>query len=316
MYLGIDIAKRKFECALLVDERFRTKSFTNDSAGIEACLQWVQRFAQPPVHACLEATGSYGEALATALFDIGQQVSMVNPARVREFANALGLRNKTDSLDARTLARFAEQAAPPLWAPAPRSVRELIALVRRLDALIEMRTQESNRRDVAHPSLQHSIDEHLRFLDARISELRTAIAELIDKDPHLRVQRELLESIPGVAQATSAWLIAELGAKRFCCARQAAAHAGLAPIHRVSGSSVRGKPRLPREGSARLRKALYWPAITAMRFNPAIRQHTARLQARGKHKMAIVAAAMRKLIHIAFGVLKSGKPFDPTLAHA
>jgi transposase len=314
MYLGIDVAKRKFECALLMGERFRTKTFNNDSAGIQACLDWLPRFSEEAVHACLEATGSYGEALAMALFDANHQVSVVNPARVREFAKGLGLRNKTDALDARALARFAKDAAPQLWAPAPRAVRELSALVRRLDALMEMRTQESNRRDVAHPSLQEGIDAHLRFLDKGIEELRTAIADLIDKDPHLRAQSDLLQSIPGIAQATSAWLIAELGAKRFSCARQAAAHVGLAPIHRVSGESVRGKPRLPREGNARLRKALYWPAISAMRYNPPIRDHAARLTARGKHKMAVIAAAMRKLVHIAFGVLKSGQPFDPELA--
>jgi len=316
MYLGIDVAKRKFECALLMGERYRSKTFNNDSAGIQACLDWLRRFSEEAVHACLEATGSYGEALAMALFDANHQVSVVNPARVREFAKGLGLRNKTDALDARALARFAKDAAPPLWAPAPRAVRELSALVRRLDALIEMRTQESNRREVAHASLQEGIDAHLRFLDQGIEELRAAIADRIDQDPHLREQSELLQSIPGIAQTTSAWLIAELGAKRFSCARQAAAHVGLAPIHRVSGESVRGKPRLPREGSARLRKALYWPAISAMRYNPPIRDHAARLTARGKHKMAVIAAAMRKLVHIAFGILKSGKPFDPQLAAA
>jgi len=316
MYLGIDVAKRKFECALLMGERFRSKTFNNDGSGIAACLDWLQRFTQEPVHACLEATGPYGQALAEALFDANQRVSVVNPARVREFAKGLGLRNKTDALDARTLARFAKDVAPQLWVPAPGAVRELSALVRRLDALIEMRTQESNRREVAHPSLHGSIDEHLKFLEQGIEQLRAAIANLIDKDPDLREQRDLLKSIPGIAEATSAWLIAELGAKRFSCARQAAAHVGLAPIHRVSGDSVRGKPRLPREGNARLRKALYWPAISAMRYNAPIRNHAARLQARGKHKMAIIAAAMRKLVHIAFGVLKSGKPFDPKLASA
>ena len=317
MYLGIDIAKRKFDCALLLDgQRFRSKTFNNDSAGIEACVDWLRRFTQEPVHACLEATGSYGEALATTLFDAGHQVSVANPTQVRDFAKALGLRNKTDRLDARVLAHFGKDAAPKLWVPPPRAVRELSALVRRLDALIEMRIQESNRREVAHPSLHERIDEHLRFLDAQIAQLRSAISDLIDRDPDLRIQRDLLESIPGIAQATSAWLIAELGAKRFSCAREAAAHVGLAPIHCTSGESVRGKPRLPREGNARLRKVLYWPAIVAMRCNPPIHQHALRLQARGKHTMAIIAAAMRKLIHIAFGVLKYGKPFDPKLAGA
>ena len=316
VYLGIDVAKRKFECALLLGERFRNKSFSNDAQGIQACLHWVQHWAQAPVHACLEATGPYGEALASALFEAGQRVSLVNPARVREFAQGLGLRNKTDPLDARVLARFAKDSAPRLWAPPPPGLAELSALVRRLDALIDMRTQERNRRQVAHCSVHPDIEAHLSFLDGAIAQLEQAIRDLVDRDPHLRAQRELLESIPGIGQATSAWLLAELGPKHFSCAREAAAHAGLAPVHCICGDSVRGKPRLPRDGHARLRKALYWPAISAMRYNPLVSALTSRLHARGKHNMAIIAAAMRKLLHIAFGVLKSGTKFNPNLLEA
>jgi transposase len=315
MYLGIDVAKRKFECALLIGERFRSKSFDNDAPGIGACLKWLQGWATQPVHACLEATGPYGEALAQALFDAGHAVSIANPAKVRSFAQGLGLRNKTDRLDARTLARFAQQAAPQPWTPPPVAVRELAVLVRRLDALTEMHTQEINRLAVAPPSTAPDIRAHLHFLEARMRELQDTIRRHIDNDPDLRAQRALLTTIPGIGEATSAWLIAELGAQRFACAREAAACAGLAPIHRQSGDSVRAKPRLPR-ARGRLRKALYWPAISAMRYNPAVRAHTLRMKARGKHNMAIIAAAMRKLVHIAFGVLKSGTPFDPKLAGA
>jgi transposase len=316
MYLGVDLAKRKFECALLLEERFRNKVFDNSAEGIAQCLQWVAKFTQEPVHACLEATGPYAEALATALFDARHRVSLVNPARVREYAKGLGLRNKSDRLDARVLARFAKDSKTHPWQPPPAPVRELSALVRRLDALMEMHTQESNRHQVAHPSLQTDIAAHLSFLNERIGELRAAIERLIDKDPDLRAQCNLLESIPGIGQTTAAWLLAELQAKRFSCAREAAAHTGLTPIHCTSGESVRGKPRLPRDGNARLRKVLYWPAISAMRFNPLVNALTKRLEARGKHKMAIIGAAMRKLLHIAFGVLKSGKQFDPTLLKA
>ena len=315
MYLGIDVAKRKFECAILMDERFRSKTFDNDVQGVQTCLKWIQRWTDQPVHACLEATGSYGERLAEALFDAGHRVSMVNPGKVRAFAQGLGMRNKTDQVDARALALFAQKAAPELWiAPLP-AVRDLSALVRRLDAVVEMHTQETNRLQVAHHSTTADIDEHVQFLDARIGELQRSIREHIDKHPDLRAQRDLLISIPGVGEATSAWLIAELSTKRFACAREAAACAGLTPIHRQSGDSVRGKPHLPR-ARGRLRKALYWPAICAIRHNPAVRAHALRLKARGKHNMVVIAAAMRKLLHIAFGVLKSGVPFDPKLTGA
>lgn len=314
--LGIDIAKRKFDCALMQGERFRTKVFNNDFAGIEACVQWIARHAGGPVHACLEATGPYAQALAEALFDAGHTVSLINPARSRAFAESLGLRSKTDAVDARTLARYVLALKPGPWTPAPRHVRELQELVRRLDALLQMHTQEQNRLAVAHQAVRGSIEQVLAQLDAQLESIKQAIASHIDQHPDLKAQRELLDSIPGIGATTSAWLIAELGAKAFTSARSAAAFVGLTPAHRLSGTSVHGKPRISKRGSARLRKALYWPAITALRCNPLVKAMGQRLHQRGKHKMAIIAAAMRKLIHIAFGVLKSGKPFDPTLVNA
>jgi transposase len=312
--LGIDIAKRKFDCALLLQERFRTKVFDNNASGIEACVNWIARHAATPVHACLEATGPYAQALAEALYDAGHTVSLINPARTRAFSDSLGVRSKTDTVDARTLAHLCQALKPAPWIPAPGHVRELQELVRRLDALIQMHTQESNRLGVAHEAVRGSIEQMLAALDQHIDTIKQEIAKHIDHHPDLKAQRELLDSIPGIGPATSAWLIAELNAKGFTSARAAAAFAGLTPAHRVSGTSVHATPRLSKRGNAQLRKALYWPAITALRCNPLVQALGERLRARGKHKMAIIAAAMRKLIHIAFGVLKSGKPFDPTLA--
>lgn len=314
--LGVDIAKRKFDCALLTGERFRTKVFENNASGIVACLGWVTRHAGQPVHACLEATGPYAQALAEALYDAGHTVSLINPARSRAFAESLGLRTKTDAVDARMLARLCAALKPEPWMPAPKSVRELQELVRRLDALIEMHTQETNRLAVAHEAVRASVEAMLASLDGQIEAMKQEIAKHIDRHPDLKAQRDLLVSIPGLGPATCAWLIAELNAKRFASARSAAAFTGLTPAHRLSGTSVHGKPRLSKRGNAQLRKALYWPAITALRCNPIVQALGKRLRARGKHPMAIIAAAMRKLVHIAFGVLKSGKPFNPNLAGA
>lgn len=314
--LGVDIAKRKFDCALFLGEKFRTKVFENNASGIEACASWIAHHAEEPVHACIEATGPYAQALAEALVDAGHTVSLINPARSRAFSESLGARSKTDAVDARTLARFCRALKPAPWVPAPRSVRELQQLVRRLDALIEMHTQETNRLGSAHDSVRRSIEESIGFLERAIAEIKEAIAQHIDHHPDLKAQRDLLDSVPGLGPATCAWLIAELNAKRFSCARSAAAYTGLTPAHWLSGTSVKGKPRLSKRGNAQLRKALYWPAITALRCNPIVQAMGQRLRARGKHKMVIIAAAMRKLVHIAFGVLKSGKPFDPTLVGA
>ncbi len=313
--LGIDIAKRKFDVALLVEGKFKTKVFTNDAPGFSALLKWLNTRAACPVHACMEATGSYAEALAYALFDAGYNVSVINPARSKAYAASLGVRQKTDAVDAKVLARFVQAQQPALWSPPPPELRTLQALLRRLDALIEMRTQEQNRLQVAQLDVRASIEQHLDYLNKQISALKAQIERHIDQHPGLKHQHELLDSIPGIGAATSAWLIAELNLTHFHSARQAAAFAGLTPRMRDSGSSVRGKPRLCKHGNARLRKLLYFPAVTAMRYNPLVRALCERLKAKAKHSMAIIAAAMRKLIHIAFGVIKSGKPFDPNLAN-
>ena len=314
IHLGIDIAKLKFDVALLNQGKFKTKVFANDPAGISACLNWLATYASDPVHACLEATGAYGEALACALHDTGHRVSVINPARAKAYAKSLGLRQKTDAVDAKMLARFVQTQQPAVWTPPPAELRALQALLRRLDALIEMRTQEKNRLGVAEPTVSASIAQHLDYLEAQIEALKAQIQNHIDQHPGLKQQQDLLDSIPGVGSATSAWLIGELNLLRFDSARQAAAFVGLTPRRDLSGTSVRGKPRLSKQGNSLLRKLLYFPALTAMMHNPPVRALCLRLKTKGKHNMAIIAAAMRKLIHIAFGVLKSGKPFDPTLA--
>lgn len=314
LYLGIDIAKRKFDVALFDGSKFKTKAFANDAEGIQVCLKWLAARASSPVHACLEATGAYGEALAQALYDAGYTVSVVNPARVSAYANSRGLRQKTDALDAKVLARFAQAHQPIAWSPPPQELRTLQALLRRLDALTQMHTQEQNRLELANPSVRASIEEHLDYLHAQIEALKAQIAAHIDQHPGLKAQHALLDSIPGIGAATSAWLIAELNLTRFASARQAAAFVGLTPCEHESGSSVRRKPRIAKRGNSVLRRLLYFPAISAMRYNPAVRALCQRLKAKGKHNMAIIAAAMRKLIHIAFGVLKSGKAFDPNFA--
>jgi transposase len=217
-------------------------------------------------------------------------------------------------VDAKMLARFVQTQQPAVWTPPPAELRALQALLRRLDALGEMRTQEKNRLGVAELTVSDSITQHLDYLEVQIEALKAQIQNHIDQHPGLKQQQDLLDSIPGVGSATSAWLIGELNLTRFDSARQAAAFVGLTPRNHLSGTSVRGKPKLSKHGNSLLRKLLYFPALTAMTHNPLVRALCLRLKAKGKHKMAIIAAAMRKLVHIAFGVIKSGKPFDPTLA--
>ncbi len=267
-----------------------------------------------PVHACLEATGTWAQDAAIALHQAGHIVSLVNPAQIHAFARTGLKRTKTDKADALLIARFCEMHQPPAWTPVSPQVQQLQGLVRRLEHLEEMLTIENNRLGAGGIAglVRESLEEHIAYLTQQMEKTRRQIKEHIDGNPDLKQQARLLESIPGIGATTAALLMAELGEiTHFESARQVAAFAGLVPRIRESGTSVRGRSRLSKMGSSRLRKALYFPAITALRFNPLIKAFGLRLSAQGKSKMLIIGAAMRKLLHLAYGVLKSQRPFDP-----
>ena len=315
--LGIDIAKAKFQVALLLaDGTIRHKTLPNAATGFEQLAAWLQRQHRGGVHACLEATGAYGDALAAWLHDAGHRVSVVNPTIIHAYARTQLARSKTDRLDAALIARFTATHQPPAWTPPALEIRQLQALVRRLDALHGMRTQEANRLAAGAlvDDVRASIETMLTSLEAQIAHVQQLIRDHLDRHPGLRAQRDLLTTIPGIGEATAAVLIAELFDKRYASARQAAAFAGLVP-RLVESGTLRGRSRLSKIGPGRLRKALYFPAVAALRWNPTIRAVRARLHAAGKPPMVIIGAAMRKLIHIAYGVLKSGRAYEPTCAH-
>jgi len=315
--LGIDIAKAKFEVALLTpDGRVRHKSCANTPTGFADLAAWLQRQHVTHVYACLEATGTYGEGLALWLHDTGHVVSVVNPAVIHAYARTQLARSKTDRIDAELIARFTATQQPSAWTPPAPEIRQLQALVRRLDALQGMRIQELNRLEAGMvvADVRASIEAVLANLDAQIAHVKQLIRDHLDRHPGLRAQRELLTTIPGIGEMTAAVLIAELFDKSYASARQAAAFAGLVP-RLVESGTLRRRSRLSKIGPARLRKALYMPAVAALRWNPTIRAVRARLAAAGKPPMVIIGAAMRKLIHLAYGVLKSGRAYEPTWAH-
>jgi len=314
--LGIDIAKAKFQVALLADGKLRHKTCPNTLAGFQQLADWLVRQGVTRVHACLEATGTYGDALAAWLHDADHVVSIVNPAIIHAYARTQLTRSKTDRLDAELIARYTATQHPDAWTPPAVEIRQLQALVRRLDALHGMRTQEANRlaAGVTVPEVRLSIEAVLANLDAQIAHVQSLIRQHLDQHPGLRAQRDLLTTIPGIGEATAAILIAELFDKRYTSARQAAAFAGLVP-RLIESGTLRGRSRLSKIGPGRLRKALYFPAVTALRWNPTIRAVRARLHAAGKPTMVIIGAAMRKLIHLAYGVLKTGRAYEPPCAH-
>ncbi len=310
--LGIDISKKHFDAALLLpDGKRKNKKFLNSPRGFAELLSWLQRYGVENMHACMEATNNYGHALAEFLYDTGFDVSMVNPARVKGFAQSELLRTKTDKQDASLIARFCQSVSPLLWVPEPKKVRELKALVRRLDALIEMKQQEVNRLDVADDIVADDIQGHIALLSKRIEDLRRLVQKHIDENPDLREQKALLLSIPGVGEKTVATLLSYFATiERFDSAKKLASFCGVAPKECQSGTSINKYGRMSKVGSAQLRKALFLPAMVALRFNPLMVDLRERLAKAGKPKMVIIGAAMRKLIHIIYGVLKNGMPFN------
>lgn len=313
--LGIDISKLTFDVALHCKDKWYCRKFDNNPKGFSALENWLKKKNISILHACMEATGVYGDALAHFLSDQGYQVSVVNPAQIKGFSQSELVRTKNDQLDAKLIARFCKAMSPALWEPIPRHIRELQAWVKRLDALIVMHRQEENRLEVADKALKPQVQESVDFLKEKITETRNKIKSHIDNNPDLKGKKKLLETIPGVGEATVGHILAFIGEpEKFESAKQVAAFIGLNPKQRQSGTSVRGKSSISKTGSANLRKAFYMPAIVAKRFNPIIQAFCERLEAKGKSKMTSICAAMRKLVHIIYGVLKSGKPFESRVA--
>ena len=264
--LGIDISKQKFDAALLVEGKIKHKTCKNSVEGFNALTLWLEKQGIGKVHACLEATGNYGEDLGIYLHEAGHIVSIVNPARIKGFAQSEMMRTKTDKLDAALIARFCLAMKPGPWTPPPPEIRALRALVRRVDSLIDMRSQEKNRISTAHESVLVMIRGYIAYLDQEIEKIRQQIADLIGQNPHLKRRKELLSSIPGIGKATIPHILAELDdLEKFSHVREMVAFIGLAPKETLSGSSIKGKPRLYKIGHTRLRKALYMPAFSLTR---------------------------------------------------
>jgi transposase len=316
--VGIDISKAKFDIALLRDGKFLSKVFPNTAAGHAELLKWLSNkgVQADDCHLCMEATSSYYEALALFVHDAGWAVSVVNPLRIKKFAESELARQKTDRADARVIARFCTQQHPDLWQPPAPEVRELQRLLARVEAIQDMRVQEQNRLHEAQGMARESVQRMLHLLDEELRALEKLIDEHIDRHPDLREQRELLQSIPSVGPRLSAYFMAWMPLDRLDQARDAVAFVGLSPRWRESGSSVRSKGRLCKLGHGRLRKALYMPAMSASRCNAPAQALAQRLRAAGKSGKLIIGAIMRKLVLWMFGVLKSGRPFDPELAFA
>jgi len=311
--LGIDISKLTFDVGLLIKNNTFSKKFNNNKTGYTKLLSWLKNHKASFVHACMEATGTYGEQLATFLYEKKFKISIVNPAQIKGFAQSELLRTKTDKLDAKLIARFCTAMSPQAWKPTPKHIRELQSLVKRLESLNSMKRQEENRLEVSDNSIKPFIKKSIKFFAKQIETIKNKITIHIDNNPDLKSKSKLLNSIPGIGEATISQILAFLSnVQDFKNAKQYAAFVGLNPKQKFSGTSVKST-KLSKIGDPRLRKAFYMPAIVAKQHNPILKQFCERLEAAGKHKMLIIGAAMRKLLHIIYGVLKTETEFNPKL---
>lgn len=320
-YVGIDVSKNKLDCAWLRDPekiKVKTKVVLNQNAGFSQLIGWLGEQISADlssIHVIVEATGVYHEAVVYALASEGITVSVINPARLRDFANSLGTQHKTDKKDSVLLARFGCVTRPEPWQPERVEVRELKALLSRLSMLEKDLQREHNRQEQARISnisetVLASIDGMIEQLEREIERVKQQIDRHIDDHPQMKRDRELLLSIPAIGEVMSRQMLALLHSRDFRNAGQVAAFVGLVPKLRQSGQ-WQGYSRLSKSGDGEIRAKLYLAAVVATRYNPDIRAQYERLLKAGKRKMQALGAAMRKLVQICYGVLKHQSKYQP-----
>jgi transposase len=323
-FAGIEVSKKELVVTLQREgQRKALKTFANAPPGHQALIRHLS-YPGRRVRVCLESTGMYGLDVALALQRAGLEVMVANRRAVRNFAKALMERSKNDRIDAGVLLEFAARMPFQAWvAPRP-AVLQLHALARRLEALTEMQTAEKGRLEAAAatdtlpPALRRDLERSLRSLRRALVRLSGEAVKIIEQDPGLKLRFDLLISVRGSIAATSAIrILAELAVlSEDLDVRQYVAYAGLDPRQCTSGTSVQKKVRISKAGNAHLRRALYMPALVAIRHQPHLRAFYLHLRAQGKPKMVALVAVMRKLLHAIYGMFKHEQAFDGAKVYA
>ena len=315
-HVGIDVSKKVLDTAALDDNgEVARAQFKNTKAGRELCLEWLQKFECCRV--ALEATGTYHQHLVALLQTSDVYVSVLNPSQVSYFIKSQHRRNKTDTADALGLALFSKERQPPasgVQASANQS------LAREIEAVTEDLVRLKNRLEAASGGVTHkgvvaSLKKRIKALEKEKKHLEEQLqSEVRANQPE---DLELLTSIPGIGVRTACLLLTELGdIGRFSSARRLVAYAGLTPERHESGSSVFKRSRITRMGSRHLRKILYMPSLSGLRYNPSLQVFFKRLVDRNKPKKSALVACMAKLLRIVFAVLTHRKPYDASFAGA
>lgn len=307
VYVGIDVAKAHLDVARHDDDEVWRVS--NDEEGIQELVDRLK--ALGPELVVMEATGGFEMPAAAALAACELPVVVANPRQARDFAKSTGRLAKTDTIDARGLALFAERVRPQVRDLPSDEARALGALVSRRRQIIEMITAEKNRLGFALKPVQKGIKKHIRWLERQLADVDSDIDSVIRDSPVWAAKRDLLQSVPGVGPNLSRTLIAELPELGQLSHRQIAALVGVAPFSRDSGV-FRGK-RMIWGGRASVRSALYLSVWSAAKWNPVIRTFHERLRAKGKPPKVAQVACMRKLLTILNAMVRDNHPWDPSI---
>jgi transposase len=326
LWCGIDVAAKTFTVSWTLERITYAPPLTLPQTpdGISALQQQLQALAIPPQQTLivLEATGSYWIRLAVALHAEGYVLSVVNPTQVHHWAKSLPRRGKTDTLDARMLTQYAAERQPRPWTPPPDVYHELRQRLTAREGLMAMRQHARNQLHALQQWPVHvraalqPLEQMVAELEKQIASLDAAIAQVL-RDGAWAGSAELMQTITGIGPLTTAWVLVLTVNFQLCPTAEAASnYAGLTPLPRESGTSVRGRAQLGREGNVRLRTALYRATINAGRFNPIIKTFYERLRAAGKPRKVARCAAARKLLHLLYGVVTNQRPFDPSYRSA
>ncbi len=303
--VGIDVSKAHLDVHVArTGEAFRV---SYDERGLATLVERLT--AVPPAVIVLEATGGWEVPAVVMLANAGLPVAVVNPSQVRAFARARGQLAKSDALDARIIALFAEAVRPTPRAIPDDQARALGELVTRRRQLVDMLGAEQNRRRIVRERrLQRDVEGHIAWLEAALRRLDDDLATLIRATPVWREREDLLRSVPGIGPVTACTLIAELPELGHLDRRRIASLVGLAPFVRDSGA-FRGRRRI-HGGRGQVRRVLYMATLTAIRRNPVIRAFHRRLVATGHPGKVAVTAAMRKLLTILNAMLRDRRPWQ------
>lgn len=315
---GVDVGMELLDVSARRDAgRIETAQFSNDAAGHRKLCTWLTKRGRS-ARVVLESTGTYSLDVALALHRTrGIEVMVANPRLVKNFADALLQRSKTDKISAEVMREFCERMQFVAWQPPSSEVLKLQAFARRITTLSDQRSRELNRLHALQASgeavqeVVNDIEVNVRHLERRMELLKTEALGLVASVPELERALRHVVSVRGFAEASAIQLLAELLVlPADMSARQWVAHAGLDVRSYQSGSSVQYRPRISKVGNARIRRALYMPALVAVQHEPSVRSFFEKLTERGKKPMVAYVAVMRKLLHAIYGMFKNDEDFD------